>query len=72
MPQGEPNYPGYNSAPVGDQLVCSQCEREVSQKIADFSKRRYGVTLCMKCQKKIIILVRLLRRDHEGLRHQYF
>lgn len=53
MPQREPNYPSYNSTPVGDQLVCSQCGREVSQKIADFSKRRYGVTLCMKCQKEV-------------------
>ncbi len=53
---------GYSSAPTtGDQgshdqeggkPVCSQCGREITEKIADFSTRKFGVPLCMKCQKE--------------------
>lgn len=52
IPAGETNDYGYDDGP-DDTLVCSQCGREISQKIADYSKRRYGVALCMKCQKEV-------------------
>lgn len=35
-----------------DELVCSQCGRKVTEKIADFSNKKYNRTLCFECQKK--------------------
>lgn len=52
-PQGETTRVGYEDDGTDEQLVCSQCGREISQKIAEYSKRRYGVALCMKCQKEV-------------------
>lgn len=52
-PQGETNYPGHEEDNGEEPLACSQCGREISQKIAEYSKRRYGVALCMKCQKEV-------------------
>lgn len=31
--------------------VCSECEREVTPAVANFSKNRFGRVLCMSCQK---------------------
>lgn len=53
VPQGETTRVGYEDDGTDEQLVCSQCGREISQKIAEYSKRRYGVALCMKCQKEV-------------------
>ena len=52
-PQGETNFPGDEGDGDEEPLACSQCGREISQKIYDFSKRRFGVALCMKCQKEV-------------------
>lgn len=52
-PQGETTRVGYEDDGTDEQLICSQCGREISQKIAEYSKRRYGVALCMKCQKEV-------------------
>ena len=38
--------------PEGGKPACSQCGREITEKIADFSMRKFGVPLCMKCQKE--------------------
>ena len=61
-PNSAPAGGGYSSIPAtGDQgghdqkdgkPVCSQCGREITEKIADFSTRKFGVPLCMKCQKE--------------------
>ena len=32
--------------------VCSECGEKVTEKVADFSIRNFGKTLCMKCQNK--------------------
>jgi hypothetical protein len=32
-------------------LVCEQCGKKISQKVADYSKKQYGKALCMDCQK---------------------
>ena len=52
-PQGETNYPGHEEDNGEEPLACSKCGREISQKIAEYSKRRYGAALCMKCQKEV-------------------
>jgi len=60
QPPAGGNYPpdpmegAPSTKPQGDHgpLVCSQCGREITEKIADFSTRKFGVPLCMKCQKE--------------------
>ncbi|MEY8763403.1 MULTISPECIES: hypothetical protein [Clostridium] len=32
-------------------LTCEKCGKKISQKVADYSKKRYGKALCMDCQK---------------------
>lgn len=34
-------------------LYCSSCNKEVSQKVADFSQDKFGTILCMDCQKEV-------------------
>lgn len=34
------------------QLFCSMCGREITQKVAAFSKSEYGKEMCFSCQKK--------------------
>ena len=35
-----------------ENYACSECDTEISPKVAEFSKDKYGKLLCMKCQKK--------------------
>jgi recombination protein RecT len=32
--------------------VCEECPKEITSRVADFSKRKYGKKLCMDCQDK--------------------
>lgn len=34
-------------------LVCESCGRSVTQKVAEYSQKTYGATLCMSCQKGV-------------------
>lgn len=52
-PQREEARPTYAAPTATDQLACSQCGREISQKLAEYSSRRFGVALCMKCQREV-------------------
>lgn len=36
-----------------EKLVCTKCGAEISQKVADYSKNKYGEFLCMNCQKEV-------------------
>lgn len=49
--QAEPEPP--MQAAKSDGLTCSQCGRPITEKIRDFSTRRFGVALCMQCQKEV-------------------
>lgn len=40
-----------NNIKSADKLVCYDCGSPVSQKVADFSKSKFGKCLCMDCQK---------------------
>lgn len=62
QPSGYGSYGDYpapgNSEPPSPQpgtngLSCEKCNRPVSAKIADFSRRKYGTCLCMSCQKEV-------------------
>lgn len=35
-----------------DSLKCSSCAVDITDKVADYSTKKYGKTLCMTCQKK--------------------
>ena len=35
-----------------DELVCSDCKNKVSEKVAEFSNKKYHRILCFECQKK--------------------
>lgn len=37
--------------PVRNSLVCHDCGAEISQKVADYSKSKFGKFLCFNCQK---------------------
>lgn len=39
--------------PVGDGLACDGCGAPITQKVAEYSRRRYGKALCMSCQEAI-------------------
>jgi len=42
-----------NNAPASDgKLHCSECNYTIDQKITDYSTKKYGRALCLKCQKK--------------------
>ena len=42
-----------NASPAADgKLHCSDCNYTIDQKITDYSTKRYGRALCLKCQKK--------------------
>jgi len=34
-----------------DKLICEECKVKITEKVHDFSTRKYGKPLCMKCQK---------------------
>lgn len=49
------------SAPTGNRVatmngkvnhICIQCGAGISEKVSDFSRKRFGAALCMECQKK--------------------
>ena len=44
--------PANNPAPVDDAAVCSNCGKEISDKVFSYSMARYKRPLCMDCQKK--------------------
>ncbi len=50
----EPSASSFNpdDDPILDGLHCHVCGREITQTVSDFSKRRLGKPLCMKCQKE--------------------
>ncbi|MHB8315578.1 MAG: hypothetical protein ACYDCW_07615 [Acidithiobacillus ferrivorans] len=42
-----------NNAPASDgKYHCSECNYTIDQKITDYSTKKYGRALCLKCQKK--------------------
>ena len=42
-----------NNAPTADgKLHCSECNYTIDQKITDYSTKKHGRALCLKCQKK--------------------
>lgn len=34
-------------------LVCSQCQAEITEKVRDYSSKKYGHPLCFTCQKQV-------------------
>ena len=42
--------PVANSKPV-DKLICHECGKPISQKVADYSQSQYNRPLCFNCQK---------------------
>lgn len=45
--------PPQATLPVGDSLVCDGCGRSITEKVADYSGRKYGKLLCMACQAEV-------------------
>ena len=43
--------PAAGETPSGEQLECIECSEGISKAVYDFSVRKYGAPLCMKCQK---------------------
>ena len=37
--------------PAKNTLICHDCGAEISQKVADYSKSKFGKFLCFNCQK---------------------
>ncbi len=46
-----PTAPSTVKNPARNALVCHDCGAEISQKVADFSKSKFGKFLCFNCQK---------------------
>lgn len=48
------NTPKPANAPktASNSLKCSDCDAEVTEKVAEYSKKQFGKVLCMKCQKR--------------------
>lgn len=46
-----PIAPSTVKNPARNALVCHDCGAEISQKVADFSKSKFGKFLCFNCQK---------------------
>ena len=46
-----PTSPSTVKNPVRNALVCHDCGAEISQKVADYSKSKFGKFLCFNCQK---------------------
>lgn len=46
-----PNAPSTVKNPARNALVCHDCGAEISQKVADYSKSKFGKFLCFNCQK---------------------
>lgn len=44
--------PGSDDVKQAPSATCRSCNAAISAKVADFSKRKLGVPLCMDCQKK--------------------
>ena len=40
-----------NNFKTADKLLCNDCGKSISQKVADYSKAKFGKFLCMDCQK---------------------
>ena len=40
-----------NNFKTADKLLCNDCCKSISQKVADYSKAKFGKFLCMDCQK---------------------
>ena len=40
-----------NNFKTADKLICNDCCKSISQKVADYSKAKFGKFLCMDCQK---------------------
>lgn len=36
--------------PLAQPIVCEKCQHEITEKVRDFSKKKFGHALCMKCQ----------------------
>lgn len=45
------NAPPQVKPPARNNLSCHDCGTEISQKVADYSKNKYGKCLCFNCQK---------------------
>ena len=43
--------PSKLNTPVRNTFICQTCGVEISQKVADYSKSKFGKTLCFNCQK---------------------
>ena len=46
-----PTSPSTIKNPAKNTLICHDCGAEISQKVADYSKSKFGKFLCFNCQK---------------------
>ena len=49
--QENKNSTQYNSQKTSASLACSDCGAFISQKVADYSKKKFGKSLCYECQR---------------------
>lgn len=55
-PQNTTTYPTKTQTPEKtseNQLKCTRCNADITEKVAKYSKDVYGVELCYSCQKKV-------------------
>lgn len=50
----QPTTPKIESKPTTDDILqCSDCHKEITEKIHDYSAKKFGKPLCYDCQKKV-------------------